>query len=449
MTTLLNNIHIVQFIEKLKKDDPELDYDKFKNIVLQKNDDGKQKYMLNIKEDDNLFIIYCDNNDNKYTDLERNTKSCIFDKKTLDIIVTQYNKIIYNENAIEYIKDTNWDNIMVEQCYEGTVIILFYHEKWYISTRRCLDASDSSYIRNRCYKTLFLEAINDKFSLDDLDKNMCYKFILLNDKNKNIINYVHCGYSENYTDIIHFDTTKKYSLETVDYVITDKVKKSEKMQFTNLSELMDNVSQLNKHDMGIKTITAEGYILKVYDNNKHTGLFKLLKIQTEIYQKLIQLKPNNINMSQNYLELYQKNLLNEHLPYFTKYTNDIINRIHMSMKNLSKEFLDLYHSTRQKKNSNLYNSLPDIYKKVLYGLHGLFIEFRKLSFKKDIKSSKSITIHDVYYYLKKLHPFQLKHIYLERSNMIKNNLSNYSFINTDCIYTLTLTSLMFQNYNKK
>ena len=221
------------------------------------------------------------------------------------------------------------------------------------------------------------------------------------------------------------------------------------MQFTNLSELMDNVSQLNKHDMGIKTITAEGYILKVYDNNKHTGLFKLLKIQTEIYQKLIQLKPNNINMSQNYLELYQKNLLNEHLPYFTKYTNDIINRIHMSMKNLSKEFLDLYHSTRQKKNSNLYNSLPDIYKKVLYGLHGLFIEFRKLSFKKDIKSSKSITIHDVYYYLKKLHPFQLKHIYLERSNMIKNNLSNYSFINTDCIYTLTLTSLMFQNYNKK
>ena len=36
---------------------------------------------------------------------------------------------------------------------------------------------------------LFLEAIENKFSIDELDKDNCYSFVLLHYKNKNIVNY--------------------------------------------------------------------------------------------------------------------------------------------------------------------------------------------------------------------------------------------------------------------
>ena len=49
--------------------------------------------------------------------------------------------------AINYmLKESNNNNNKFYECYEGTLMSLFYfNEKWYLSTRRCLDSKKSKW----------------------------------------------------------------------------------------------------------------------------------------------------------------------------------------------------------------------------------------------------------------------------------------------------------------
>lgn len=440
------SVPIIEFVNNIKNTKGK-NFMNIKNEIKKKNSDGIPKYALNIKDNDSLFIIYHDNSGKKenLSNLEKYTKSCIFDKYTLDLICTQYNKILYNADAINYLKDKLWENVTIEKCYEGTVIVVFYHKKWYVSTRRCLDAYESVWIKDKSYGDMFNESILGKFTLDELDKSLCYHFILVHNKNKNIINYTNIGYPEDYKEVIHTLTVEKSTLKKMDYTIPN-VKKTEMVTFNNLESLLKNMNMINAQNMTKKMITFEGYIIKVYDNKEHMGEFTILKLQTKIYQELIKLKPNNSNVNQSYLELYQNDKLSEYLPYFSKYNNDIIKRIHMSMRNIAKEILDLYHGTRQKKNPDIYMNLTDSYKKIIYGLHGLFIDFRRPNKNTD-KQPRSITVHDVYHYLKNLTPSQLRQVFSDRAHMIKEKI-NVNFFNTNCLYTLALYTLMFKTVKK-
>ena len=154
------------------------------------------------------------------------------------------------------------------------------------------------------------------------------------------------------------------------------------------------------------------------------------------------------NIYKIYLELYQKNFMNDILPYISKYPNEIINRLNMSMKTLSREILNIYHITRKKKHQELYKLLPELYKKILYGLHGLFINTRNKDlvnrFSQEYDETKSITVHDVYYYIKELTTYQLIELFKDRMELLKNpNFNN--IMNHDCIYILTQTKLMLKD----
>jgi hypothetical protein len=170
------------------------------------------------------------------------------------------------------------------------------------------------------------------------------------------------------------------------------------------------------------------------------------KIQSDTYKKISKLKQSLTgNIYQNYLELYQNGKLVDYLPYFSKYTNEIVHRINMSMKTLSREILNIYHATRKKKNKDLYDILTEQYKKILYSIHGLYINIRKTDFinghEIDERESKSITVHDVYYYLKSLPPDQLRQLYHDRLDMLENP-SVHQYLCKDCIFTITQSKLM-------
>ena len=453
---------ISQLIENLKSTGNTVTFTNLCDELKQKDVNENPKYYLSMKETDDLFILYYDNlpkvhvaNHSEFSEkLEKNTRSCIIEKDTLKIIATQHNRILYNSDAQEYLKDENWNQVVVEQCYEGTILLVYnYKDVWYISTRRCLDASDSTWIKNKSYKEMFDESIEGKFELDDLNKSYCYYFVLVHHKNKNVINYSNIGFGNTYKEVVHIMTTEKYTLAEIDYTINDKVKKPEQLQFDSLNSMLSQLNEINKDNELKKMITMEGYILKYYHGEKFHSPFTVLKFQTRLYQNLIKIKPNNSNMHQSYLELYQTNKLSDYLPYFSKYNSDITKRIHMSMRTLAKEVLDIYHSTRQKKNQEVYKMLREQYKKTLYGLHGLFIDYRKPNYdhkKKEYdndKAIKSITVHDVYYHLKGIPPQQLRQLFYERMYLMENKHFD-SLLNKNCLDTMTLSTLMFQ-YIKK
>jgi len=440
---------IKTFTDK-KGDDTPLTFDEFKEELTKDS-----TYQISLKEDNDLCILYYNNLRKNESDSEGTFRSTIIEKKTLKPIMTQYNKILYNNDGIEFLQNKDWNkSITIQRCYEGTLVVVFnYNDKWYVTTRRCLNAQESRWIRNQTYYEMFMETIEGKFKLDDLNKNYCYYFVLVHHRNKNIISYHKFG--KEYKELFHILTTEKYTFNEVDYKINDKVKYIPEEKFTSLSELLEDLNKLNTLDKTYQRITAEGYVLRYYTGDKYKSPFVTIKLQTETYEMLTKLKPNNSNIYQCFLELYQTDKLNEFLPFLTKYGGEVIRRIHTSMKTISKELLDLYHVTRNKQNQDIYNKLTTQYKKSLYEIHGLYIKKRKIDFNdgldtKEMGTIRAINVYDIYNYVKHLPANELRQIYYDRMNIMNSpEVNTYKFLNKNCIETTTQSTLMFKNVKKR
>ena len=136
---------------------------------------------LTCKLNEKLLLVY----DDKFNYVENcpnnNYKSIIYDITTKKPICTQYNKIICGiDNVKKFIENNKFSKLTYKKSYEGTHIIVFYHDdKWCITTKKCLDATESFWNRTISFYQLFMDAINEKFKLDDLNKNYCYHFNLI------------------------------------------------------------------------------------------------------------------------------------------------------------------------------------------------------------------------------------------------------------------------------
>lgn len=444
-----------QFIDEMKGVNPNLTFSDLK-AELSKSVGENQHYYIKMKEDEDLCIIYYDNlpqdvdpsHSQSATELEFGNRSTIIEKSTLKVVSSQFNRIIYNNDAIEYFKSVEWGRVSVQKCYEGTILVVFNHNnKWYISTRRCLDSSKSNWVKNLSYKDMFYDTIKGKFSMSDLDENYCYHFILLHHMNRNIVNYKNLG--KEYKEIVHIGTYEKYTLNQINVNIPNTIP-IEDIDVNSVDEMKAKLNSISATDDAVKNITTEGYMIKVYNNKEKTGEFIQFKVQTDLYQRILKIKPNNNNIDQIYLELYQKDLLAEFIPYFTKFGNNIIKRIDNAVKTLAREILDIYHDTRQKKNGELYKALKVAYKKTLYELHGKYMEYRSADVKTGVVS-KSISVHDVYHYLKRSDPQHLRNLFYEREKMMQNDIDKSYMIKNEkgerylkhCMYTKTQSKLMF------
>lgn len=413
--------------------------------------------LYTILEDENIFMILENENNlpensihshNKFKSLFTNYFSHIFTKDTY-IHITSFSKFAYkNEEAKTYLKDNQniWDEFIVTQSFEGPYVQLFYYKKWYISTKYSIEANNIYSNNNKSVRDYFIDTGKCKNEdMDKLDKKYCYHFIILHNKLKHIVQYTNLGYD--YKELALINVSRLYDNEIID-LNTIEIKENFKFlkpmiyHFSCFDELEATLEKITYDNVVFKRISTEGFVIKHYTKDH----IIYLKLQTEIYCRIDKLKPLKQNNYQTYLELYQSDKLNDVLPYISKYSNEIIYRINMSMRTLSREILNIYHTTRKKKNSHLYESLPDSYKKILYGIHGLYIKGRRKDFinGKEIlsKETRSITVHDIYYYLKNLPPIQLKQIYLDRTEIIKNSVI-IPYLNLNCIYTLTQSRLMF------
>ena len=449
------NLPISNIIKKLSDiKGSAINFEELKTEIYKKDNTGNQVYYLSTKENDDMGMIYYNNisaSENKNDDvveLENSCRSIVLDKQTLKPIVTQYNRILYNNDALTWLQDKDWNQVTVQKCYEGTLIVVFnQNNKWYITTRRCLNAQESTWIKNNSYHEMFVDAMQGKFDFSDLNENYCYHFVLLHHKNRNIVTYNSLG--KEYKELYHILTTEKFTLKELDVKINDKVKTVPIEQFDSIDNLLIEIEKQNTLDKTYQKITLEGYVLRYYVGEFHNSPFITLKLQTQIYDTLMKLKPNNSNIYQCFLELYQKDKLNEFLPYFTRYGNETVKRIHLSMQNMAKEMLDVYHMTRNKNNVDTYKTLPEQYKKCLYEIHGLYIQNRKTDFAdgnnndKQSGSIKSINVFNVYHYLKNMSSTELRQLYYDRTNMI--NTDKFKFINKGCIHTITQSTLMFKN----
>jgi hypothetical protein len=404
-------------------------YDIFHNEISQyKTHKIGKNYCMNIVECNDVFMMYTDK-------ISPNLHYC---EDIIDTIVHKFDLIVvsktemkvlcYLERANIYTSDKYntidvcFDTYKIYKNYIGVYHIIFvYNNTQYCCTK----------------KNIFI--LSDNKTVNDMLKPYLFDgsesvkhFVIINAKLKKILCHEY-----NETKFCH--TTDKNVILIKEELADATVKFYDKpLYFSCLDELLFEIEELSLENEISRKLSSAGYIL-MNDCEK-------IVIENTTYRKINDSIPDYQNVHMCYLDLYKSDKLNEILPYMSNYYMDIVKRINISMKTMAKEILNIYHLTRNKDNIGLYTCLPNSYKKMLYDLHKIFIEERDREFKTDDDNRKSVSVDDVYHYLKRISNTQLFNVYSERNELIKN-LSSFKIYNDvvyiDCIDTKTQTELMF------
>lgn len=461
-------LSIEKIFDKIKND-----YDKFnmlKNIIQHQYNAISLKEYHNIP---NLFILI----NNITQNLQNDVQICICEKNTMKIIVYVYDfidihKMSLRSVSLKHIEDIVLPNASynIADCINGETHVYTYNlsdkliclfnscNKWYISYDtyiECMLDVINNNNQNNNIAIIFMEltalaAINYTM----LDNTLCYYFII------NHPNIITLGLSDDChigKQITHLYTLRGYSPSSCfayptidDYVVKVNNDMNKKMiQYVSMDNINNTLEQISLTDMKHKKLSVAGYVIIIKNQTEYVSI----KIYTSLYKIILSMIPPHKNQYLNYLELYQKNQLCDVLPYLNKYHYDITRRINLSLKCLAKEILNIYHFTRNRQNSYVYEILSSSYKKTLYDLHHIYVEqkydeyvYMKTKCEYDLTEKKSITVNIVYSYLKRMQILKLRQLFMDRK-IIVSDLKDILHINHDIVYPhamdiMTLTELL-------
>ena len=371
--------------------------------ILKTNSTGIKN--INISSHDDLIIIYTDV-------LSPNLR---YSNKIIDtiihqldwMIITLSDEIIYYKKKNIIITDANrqilinnWSKCNVYINYIGEKVLFFKHNEKLLF-----------YMRNKIF---------------NYDQHVLIKSICPN---------IYSSYTiPQYVTIIYSKLSILLTYEQNS--LLEKISKpiySNKIYFSCLDELEFGLIEENKNTERNKKLTNAGYLIE-YNNDTYL-------LQNKLYEKIFKLLPLESNRMKQYLDLYKSDNLNYIINYIYLYPFELIKRINLSIKTLSKEFLNIYHLTRNHSNPELYEQLTPDEKKILYELHQLFIISRQNEFETiqsnqlEFVDKKSLTIDTVYKYLKKMQLDQFIKLYTNRSSLIlklkESNILHKIFLEDD------------------
>ena len=385
----------------------------------------KQGILTKQYDEDGLLLVYNKFEDTNMSDLKRECRSLVLDRTTLKIKAYSCETPLFNLE-----KDRTFDSLtIINECYEGTLLSVFYHNsKWYVSTRRCLNSDtsifniDSSNISKSHYQ-MFEEVLTkagftnfDIFSRN-LDVTKSYYFVLIHHENKHIIDYTsELGIEYTYLSLVSVkdENIVELNINELDVSFINK--------YIFLPKKLDSIDDfitINTENKYNKNPLTEGIVVKVfsYETNKYT----LYKLQTDSYKFTLAIG-NDQNMYKGLIHLYQNNKL---IDYFDqnpdsnliKIMNPLnsyelyfsVGVIDSTFKVFTSELFELFKilwslKTGKSQNKELYDILPKEYKDIMYGIRGIYYKKKATFFDNTIPEPKNthLTINDIYNYLKKL-----------------------------------------------
>ncbi|CCV01793.1 immediate early protein ICP-46 [Invertebrate iridescent virus 22] len=241
-----------------------------------------------------------------FEDKLRRYRGTIIDNKTKNIVqegsffpyefthTEQEECVTKMANLKHDFKDMN-----IEYSYEGTIIRIFYHKKWYISTHRKLDSGRSKWGSNNSFKFLFEEGLKESYNLSlkdlfaKLNLRCQYTFMIMADKNTRFV----CT--------PNFDK-KVYFVGSNDSACNIKIdalpKPSEK--FETLKEVFEFVEKMRYPFtyQGLLLVHSQGSQYRII-SDEYATYFKVRNNEQSIPYRYLQLKHQNDQVS---IELLKK-----------------------------------------------------------------------------------------------------------------------------------------------
>jgi hypothetical protein len=347
------------------------------------------------------------------------------------VLTTQFDQIIYNENACRWLGDHNipWANIDVQDAVDGTLILKFNHQIDFNATRRCMDAANSCWNRSKSHLQLLDEVVNGR--IRNPDPNLVYSLALVHPDNENIV-----PMSEKYPKgtAVLVDVRRKYTCEKVPFSTKDMpnitLPRAKFHTVASWNDLIEMLADMDSRIAKTKKLESEGFVLRVYYDAEKTVLRKILKLQTRVYRELKEMRPNTGNHYELVLGLFLKENLNAYMRW-SNIDNETKKWIMVAYKKLVEEVHNVYHMTRLKKNPEIYTALTGSWKSRMFELHGIYLENRKNGI------NSSVSVNAVDRCLRECPTKEIVHMISDRIQIVKNMrnlLSNGDIQDTQPFY---------------
>jgi hypothetical protein len=425
--------------------------------------------------EDNLMLLYHKYDSPITSELERECRSLVIDLTNLKIKSYSCESPRLNKEGIEFLLANSNEKQIITTCYEGTLLSLFHHNnKWYNSTRRCLDSNKSIFTNgdkqsltncNDSHFSMFEEILKNAGydNFDDfcsrLDTTKSYYFVLIHHKNKHIIDYS-SQFGENYGRACLTSIRDKNMYELDIYNNQDIIILNEQnvLFVHDKYESVESFYELNKKYNYDFTVVpnSEGIIIRIWSSKLQK--YNLIKLQYTNYQ-IAQVVGPDQNIFKGILYLYQLNKLVDYFannthsnfnkminPNNTSESYDTVGIVDAVFKVCTSELFVLFKmlwslKNGQQQNKYLYDILPKEYKVILFEIKGLYYKKKSDNFNNNNKKLSHLNLGDIYNYLKKL-PIEQLIAFIRMRKLMFNWASNSSNEKLD-----TLTKQALKDFN--
>ena len=292
-------------------------------------------YSLIIKKKDNLYLFqYMQGVSDYALPIVLEARGLILEDETFNVVCMGFTKFFLCDSA--FASKINWNNIKVEEKYDGTLITLYYYNnKWNKATTGTIDAYDAPISGGhiRTFGELF-DVASKRCELDyfKLNTDYCYMFELISPFNQVVVKY-------DDIEIVHIGTRDRISLKELDIDIG--IRQPERYDIKNLDDALSAVNTIN--------YDGEGFV--VVDNE-----YNRIKVKSDKWFKLhYEVNNNNINLERG-LEILLSDDMDEFVaqfPHYAEYFNNI--------KKAYDEYMRIPEAQRNKKVESKYIKNMDKY----------------------------------------------------------------------------------------
>ena len=244
-----------------------------------------------------------------------------------------------------------FEDMLIEDFIDGTMINLFYKDQWNISTRSKIGAN-CRWFSDKNFSDMFVEA-QGSLDFEKFETNFTYTFVLRHPENRIVTNYQQA-------DLVLVQVRDMSTFQPVNTHMVRNVLKTRDVEvtvpviysFTDLDQLTQYVSQMNWEQQGL-VLKYEGF---------------RSKIRNEKYNYVKQMRGNTPKRFYNFLELRKNKMIKQYLQYFPEASDEFYeftNKVNGMTRLLHQTYMDY----RVKKTITI-EEVPYELKPLIYDLHG-------------------------------------------------------------------------------